>query len=131
MQILSRIWWLTWSKAYDVSLNAWHPMSQGLSVQVFYADYVIQVTTYLLWFSIQCFLTVLFFTTDFCIFFILISVVPFFPVLFQILTSVISFILLLHLPVPSTVFLVAFIFDKYFSLRLSALWFVHAPGWSG
>lgn len=105
-------------------------MSQGLSVQVLDADYVIHVTTYLLWFFIQCFLPILFCPPlFFCIFFILISVVSFFPVLFQILSSVISFILLLHLPSPLYFFLVFFFFDKYFSLRHSASWLVHAPVW--
>lgn len=34
-------------------------MCQELSVQVFDADYVIQVITYLLWFPIQCFVPIL------------------------------------------------------------------------
>lgn len=76
-------------------------MSQGLSVQVFDADYVIQATTYLLYFSIQCFFPILLFHPCFSVSSLfLFQLFPFFPVLFQILLSVISFTLLLHLPVP-------------------------------
>lgn len=95
-------------------------MSQGLSAQIFYADYVIQVTIYLLWFSIQCFLPILLFHHCF-------SISSLF--LFHLFSSFLFYSKYYHqlyplfycyiYQFPSTVFLVAFIFDKYFSLRLT------------
>lgn len=61
----------------------------------------------------------------FHILFIHISVVSFFPVLFQVLSSVISFILFLHLPLPLYCFFAGFFFPLFFYFVSRVSWKQH------